>query len=387
MLLPYRAKNPPERFPYVTVGLIVLNVLIYIATSDGLLGIREEVVNQFAISHKTFSPLRVITSMFLHGNIEHIIGNMLALWLFGASLEGRLGHIKYIIFYLICGMAGDLLHEVTVGLAAPEQFSLGASGAIMGLAGGYIYVFPYSTICTFWMFYFRGGVAEIQARWIVLFYIGSDLFSAFLGGGDGIGHFAHLGGFAMGLLTVFLLKIHRDSEETSIAQANRADLKDYTLLSLPELEALLQKPTEDLNLVLAYCEKTLSQYGGHPAQCLAMLNYYARPLIERGDPERIAYILLNIHPSAGGMPPVFSLRLASRLERQTSNDLAAQVYRRIYDTAPNAPETEVALFRLGHLMQNVFHNQAYAQMVYGELFRLFPNGEMALQARRSLPRS
>ena len=88
-VLPYRAKNPPAQFPYVTVGLMVLNVLSLLCTCNSHFEIRDSVVARFAVSHSNLNPLTVLTAMFLHGSILHIAGNMLFLWIFGAATEGR----------------------------------------------------------------------------------------------------------------------------------------------------------------------------------------------------------------------------------------------------------------------------------------------------------
>ena len=135
-MIPYRAKNPPESFPYATLGLILLNTLIFAITSEYFLVIRDEVTKAWAVSHDTLNPLRLITAMFLHGSIIHLGGNMLFLWIFGAAAEGRLGTIKYLLIYFIAGITGGLLHDGVVGYLHPTQFGLGASGAIMGIAEG-----------------------------------------------------------------------------------------------------------------------------------------------------------------------------------------------------------------------------------------------------------
>src|SRR5512135_1416160 len=109
MFIPVRTKNPPERPPVVTIGLIALNVLIYAFTSDGF-EVRDEVVSQFALTHANAGPLTLFSSMFLHGGAMHILGNMWFLWILGAAVEGRLGHLKYLALYLLSGLTGDGLH-------------------------------------------------------------------------------------------------------------------------------------------------------------------------------------------------------------------------------------------------------------------------------------
>lgn len=400
MLLPYRAKNPPEHVPYATIGLIALNIAIYALTANGALFylfIREGVIRDWAISHDTFSVTRMFSSMFLHEGVFHLAGNMLFLWLFGASVEGRLRPPLYLVVYLLSGLSGDLLHELILGQSHPAQFSLGASGAIMGLAGAYLYMFPYSLICVLfagrtWSGAFTGGyragVSEWQARWVVVMYVGFDILNMLLyKGHDGVGHFAHLGGFGTGLLFCMAIRARRDTEEVSNVQARHADTKDYSLLSATELETLLQRPTEDMNLVVTYCEQAIRDPGNpRTARVVEVLNRYGTKLVAEMEPNRLAWVLLYIPSSAGGLPLIMYLRLASRLEGVTSNDYAARIYRRIYDISPMAPESETALYRLGHLLERVFMNPQHAFLTYNELLRIFPNGQFSLQTRDALRR-
>jgi len=389
MLLPYRTKNPPETFPYCTIGLIAVNVLVFLLTCDGSISIREDVVKSFATSHNTMyvEPWRIITALFLHQNIWHIGGNMLFLWLFGAATEGRLKPARFLAMYFVAGIAGDLLEDLIWGIASPSAASLGASGAIMGVAGAYLYLFPYSVICIFyWLGWFWRGVWECQARWVVTFYVGSDLLETVLfQGQDGVGHLAHIGGFGAGVLFTFLMRTRRDTKDVSEVQSVQADVQDYSLLSISDLQTLLSQPTENMDLVMAFLEKATANYSQvPPQQLLQLLHYYAGPLILRADPERLAFIVLRIPISEGGLHPAFYLRIGSRLEHQYSNDLAAQIYRRVYELSPTSPDTEMALFRLAVIMESAFGNKVQAHALYREMLRLFPNGELAHQAVRSL---
>ncbi len=383
IFLPFRAKNPPERFPVVTLGLIALNVLSFALTSQYFLVVRESAVHAFALSHETLGLPRLLTSMFLHGSIFHLLGNMLFLWIFGGPVEGRLRSLPFLALYLTCGLAGGLLHDLVVGMFEPDKFMLGASGAIMGIAGAYLYIFPYSTICVFWLF----RVMQCQARWIVLLYIGQDIMQGLGGSGGGTAHFAHIGGFGVGLLTVWLLRVRRDGEEFSNAQATVSDMRDYNLMTLYEMEPLMQQAAPPPKLALAYCQKALLTPGARgEEQCVAALRQHGRMLVESGDACALAAVLLGLPPAvaAQNLPLVFFLRLGSRLERENCADLATRLYRRICEINMRAPDAEVALYRTGRLLENVYRDREGAKAYYGELLRLFPNGQMALDARRSL---
>ncbi len=317
MIIPIRAKNPPERFPYVTLALIAVNTIIYAFTSRHFLVVRGGAVAAMAVSHATLSPGRLLTSMFLHGSWDHILGNMLFLWIFGAALEGRLGPLRYLLVYLIAGMAGGLLSDLVTFSSDPDIANFGASGAIFGLAGAYLYVFPYSHIRVLRVWFFRLiSPPEWEARWVVAYFLGINVLEQLqYHGMDGIGHFAHLGGAGAGVLCVWLLRTRRDNADVSAAQAVHANVKDLSLLSFPELDALMQRPTEDPRLVLAFCEKAWMAPTGGEARVLPALQNHARLLMERGDPAALATQLTRLSPAgARQMPSVYFLRLGSRLE-------------------------------------------------------------------------
>ena len=150
----------------------------------------------------------LISSMFMHGGIAHIAGNMLFLWIFGDNIEDRLGHIKYVIFYLICGVLASLAHVFTTYAFATDQASLlvpslGASGAISGVLGGYFLLHPRRPV-TVILFNFLTNVPAFLAigLWFV-FQLVSGL--GMFGGGSqqgGVAYAAHIGGFIAGLVLI-----------------------------------------------------------------------------------------------------------------------------------------------------------------------------------------
>jgi len=152
--------------------------------------------------------LTLFTSMFMHGGIAHIGGNMLFLWIFGDNIEDRLGHIRYAIFYLLCGVIASLAHVFTTAALAGDQSSmlvpsLGASGAISGVLGGYLLLHP-SRRVTVLLFNFLTGVPA----WVAIgIWFGFQLISGLgmLGGGSqqgGVAYAAHIGGFIAGLVLI-----------------------------------------------------------------------------------------------------------------------------------------------------------------------------------------
>jgi len=147
--------------------------------------------------------LTILTSMFMHGGWMHIIGNMLYLWIFGDNIEDNFGHAKFLIFYLVCGVAASLSHIlVDPNSAVP---SLGASGAIAGVLGAYLIMFPRNRVRTLLPLVFIWTTIELPAVIVLGFWIVIQIFSQYTdsfrnSGGGGVAYMAHIGGFAAGLV-------------------------------------------------------------------------------------------------------------------------------------------------------------------------------------------
>lgn len=220
-MIPLKNLRPRTHFPAVTISLIVANFIVFfyqLSLSQRALGtfittysvIPARVQLALGGSHFTLAQAFVpfITSMFLHAGWLHIIGNMWFLWLFGGNVEDRLGHVPYLGFYFVCGLAAGVLQTAfSLGSTIP---SLGASGAIAGVLGAYIILFPSSKILTlvtlfFWWFFARLPAVLFIGLWfLVQFFSGvSSLGSAAQGG---VAWWAHVGGFLMGILLVVGLR-------------------------------------------------------------------------------------------------------------------------------------------------------------------------------------
>ena len=392
-VLPYRAKNPPEKFPWVTVSLIVINVLIFACTVDGHLNVRDSVVDKYAVSHDNLSLLTVFTAMFLHANLLHIGGNMLFLWIFGAATEGRLRPLRFLAVYLFAGIVGTLLSDFVTGLINPDTPNLGASGAIMGLAGAYFYLFPYAPIRLVWVWWItllpRGGITEWRAMWVILYFFTLDVFNGLImGGGDGVGHFAHIGGAVSGFFAVMLLRIPRDSEDMSDVQATLSDMRDVTLLPLSDLEALMQRPTTDIKLIMAYCRQSLiAPFGASETKCLWGIYQYGHLLMAQATPTQVLGLVLPLSlPSARQIPPRFYLRLGSRLEQSGNPDGAVRLYQRLCELFPTIPEMEMVYLRIGRLMEQAVRDIPQARYWYSQVVTRYPSGSLRSEAEAALRR-
>jgi membrane associated rhomboid family serine protease len=169
--------------------------------------------------------LTLITSMFMHGGLAHIFGNMLYLWIFGDNLEDRMGHLRYLVFYLVCGIAASLAHVFsTMAFGAnPYVPSLGASGAISGVLGGYILLFPRRQVRAI-VFRFLTTIPAWAAIgiWFVFQLInGLGMLGQGSEEGGGVAYAAHVGGFVAGLVLVKIFLIGRGSTNAGAPMLSR----------------------------------------------------------------------------------------------------------------------------------------------------------------------
>ena len=220
-MLPLRDNVPTRSRPLVTYALILANVLVWVLYQlPDLQGSVDELayhpceLESSCVQIGQDWPLTAVTSMFMHGDWLHLLGNMLFLWIFGNNVEDVMGHVRYLLFYLLAGLAATGL-QTAITLASSSEATaeipnLGASGAISGVLGAYFLILPRARILTVIVFVLR----EIPA-WVFLgIYFALQLYDANFQlrhppEGGGVAVFAHVGGFLFGLLTVYLFRKRR----------------------------------------------------------------------------------------------------------------------------------------------------------------------------------
>jgi len=212
-VIPLKDNIPTRTFPIITMGLIFVNIIVFLwqhlalhATAGAMLYtsyglVPREVVASLTARHDLlpYNIMTVFTSMFLHGGFLHIIGNMLYLWIFGNNIEDRLGHMGYLLFYLlsgVCAAAFQILYD-----PSSEVPMIGASGAVSGILGAYLLVYPHARIKTLLIIVIFIKVVDIPAIllltvWFFMQFLYSNV--------DGIAWYAHVGGFIFGLLFALL---------------------------------------------------------------------------------------------------------------------------------------------------------------------------------------
>lgn len=216
-MIPLKDTIPSRTFPIGNTLLIVLNIVVYIyqvslgPRLNEFIGTYGLVPFHFNSSHVWIDRwLPLVTSMFLHGGLFHVAGNMLYLYIFGDNVEDRLGHGRYLLFYLLTGaLAG--LSQVQFSPVSPVPI-IGASGAVAGVLGAYFFLFPRARVLTLVPFFFFIQILRIPAFFFLLFWFlmqflyGASSLAAGLGASGGVAWWAHVGGFLAGVFLVMLLK-------------------------------------------------------------------------------------------------------------------------------------------------------------------------------------
>lgn len=211
-MFPIRDHNPSERTPYVTNTLIFLNVVMFLLTEPwlgGMVGLWEDLaLYPLAVTHGA-QMWGLVTHMFLHAGILHLAGNMLFLWIFGDNLEDQMGHLPFLGFYLACGLiaAGAQI------AANPDEWvpMVGASGAIAGVMGGYLLMFPRAKVDVVAIIIILIKIFTIPAWVMLAVWFGVQIFSGYAmhGGDAGVAYWAHAGGFVAGLILAVPLFLRR----------------------------------------------------------------------------------------------------------------------------------------------------------------------------------
>lgn len=197
MIFPYKDINPSSRYPVIVILLILANICVFIVE----LMAGEELqflIETWGFIPEDFSLINIFTSMFLHGGFFHIFGNMLYLWIFGDNVEDYFGHLKFLIFYFLCGLFASLFQYFLNPLSSVPM--IGASGAISGVLGAYFYLYPYARIRSLFFFFIFIERIEVPAGFYLALWFVYQLLGLPYTGEAGIAFGAHIGGFISGFL-------------------------------------------------------------------------------------------------------------------------------------------------------------------------------------------
>jgi membrane associated rhomboid family serine protease len=209
LLLPYLVDVSMHRWPLVNWLLILITIVISIAMFPALDQFiitqlegqpKHGLINNFILQPENFQLSQLIGSAFIHAGMWHLIGNMFYLWLFGNAVNARLGQWKFLAIYLSAAAFSSLIYL----LFGPKVPELGASGAIMGIMGAFLILYPRNEVKFFWVFIFRVGTFECSCYWLLVLYFGMDIWGV-LRADDSVAHIAHLAGFVFGVAVASIL--------------------------------------------------------------------------------------------------------------------------------------------------------------------------------------
>lgn len=226
-MIPIRDENRSQTTPHITRILILVNIIVFIPLLYYTFFPEDATVSLFVESlydNFTMVPADILqmknlhtlfTSMFLHADIFHIGGNMLFLYIFGDNVEDAFGHFRYLLFYLICGLAADFVHILSLTPTELTIPTLGASGAISGVMGAYIVMYPRARIRTLVLAYYI-AVVSIPAVLFLGFWFLLQLLYTWLDMGGGVAYWAHIGGFVAGMVLVLIFRRRRKGLKPAI---------------------------------------------------------------------------------------------------------------------------------------------------------------------------
>jgi membrane associated rhomboid family serine protease len=218
-MIPLRDSTPSGTIPAVTIAIIAVNCLVWFyevslgqraqgfIVEYGLIPLRFVKFDQYQGGFMDNAAVPLFASIFMHGGWLHIIGNMWFLWIFGDNVEDRLGHFKFLLFYLLCGMGASLFHVMfNAGSRVP---TVGASGAISGILGAYLISYPHARVTTLLIIIFFIRIVELPAFLFLIFWFvfqfvsGTSELAAHHDTG-GVAYWAHMGGFVVGIVLLWL---------------------------------------------------------------------------------------------------------------------------------------------------------------------------------------
>ena len=207
--LPYRDDNPSQNFPFVTLGIIIINCIIFF-----LFGLKEnyyQIIKTYGFIPSSFNFFTLISSLFLHADFFHLLGNMWYLWIFGDNVEDKMGKTLFFTFYILGGIFASIIHSIFT--PAKDIPTIGASGAISAVMGAYFLFFPWAKIRCFCMLYFyKIIILRIKAYIFLGMWFLLQLFYASFGEFFSVAFFAHIGGFIFGASFAYFIKMLKGGE-------------------------------------------------------------------------------------------------------------------------------------------------------------------------------
>ncbi|HSR12195.1 MAG TPA: rhomboid family intramembrane serine protease [Thermodesulfobacteriota bacterium] len=383
MLIPYRVKNPVKRFPVASLVLAAANVVVFALTSKYFLVLKEEAVLSYGFISGQTPFFNLLTYMFVHGDIFHLLGNTLFLWIFSGPVEDRIGVRSYLFVYFCAGIVGgiaqDAFGKFVIGHPVPL---IGASGAVMGVMGAYLYMFPWSRVRVFyWFLIFVRGTFEISAIWVIGGYFAFDVFYGLFYGVSrvfsGVGHLAHVFGFAAGFVFCRTIHAKRDAKVLSTAKAEISEY-DFSLIDIWTLRGIVEAEPENAEAIRALMDKSVIE---NRRELIEDVLRKAGPRLIETAPSVVGRYLNDMGGDFALYPPGHLVKLAGMLRKDGQVEESLKIYRSLLERFPDGPEAEMALWRTAQIHWNEMKDGPAALSAIEELEARFPNGKFVPYAR------
>jgi membrane associated rhomboid family serine protease len=398
LLVPFRTDRPRLRPAYLTATLIVANVLAYLgwavqswclpASADA--GGYPEPITAFGLWSSHPQALAFVTHLFIHTDPLHLAGNMLFLWIFGSLIEDVIRPWGLAALYLGGGVLAAAAH---LGLSSAVGFEgnvplVGASGSVAAIMGLFMIRFFRTRVQLFCWFGWLRKTLWVPAAWALLYWVGLEtlggVIDVFTEGGNGISHWAHLGGFAAGAAVAPFLGSLKAARKEYVSDDPAANVLVVSQSErIAEAEKALKATPDDLPLLhwlaAAYRRSGDDLRAARAARRCLQLH------CERGEIERAAQVYLELlhDGESPALPPGLLLGLAETIEPGNARD-AAHLYRELAAKHPTHPAAQQALHRLALLCRDRLEQPEEARDCLDELVRRYPTSELAAQARQSL---
>ena len=388
MLFPIGDDNPSERVPYVTYGIVAVNALVFLVVNQfGQIPNRVAFEWGFLPAHPHWYTF--FTSMFLHADLLHIVGNLWFLWIVGDNVEDKLGHAVYLGFYLLSGAVAVGFYMLFTEFGAGRTPLIGASGAIAGVLGCYMLLFPNARIRIFyWVFFFFLGVMAVRAKWVIGAWLVLQLIDWFATSNQymgGVAYAAHVGGFLVGIGVALMVR-------GRLVRAGRLDLRDPVAPSRGRTgrsvgptgtearTAPRPWPTPVFENPRHLKERDGTDFFGTEE---AIADNVKSGLLDVAVERYREYVRM---PHAKPLPAWAQIEIAAELFRRKDYEGAMEAYRRYVGHHATGPDAAEAKFRLGVILSR--HRREYfrAREYLVQAAMEHPDPQIAAFAREELAR-
>ena len=398
LLVPFRTDRPRLRPAYFTATLIAANVLAYLVwavqswclPASANVGGYPEPIAAFGLWSSHPQALTFVTHLFIHTDPLHLAGNMLFLWIFGSLIEDVIRPWGLAALYLGGGVLAAAAH---LGLSSAMGFEgnvplVGASGSVAAIMGLFMIRFFRTRVQLFCWFGWLRKTLWVPAAWALLYWVGLEtlggVIDAFTEGGDGISHWAHLGGFAVGAAVAPFLGSLKAARKEYVSDDPAANVQMVSQAErITEAEKALKATPDDLPLL--HWLAAAYRRSGDDVRAARAARRCLQLHCQRGEIERAAQVYLELLQDGESptLPPDLVLGLAEKLELAHARD-AAHLYRELAAKHPTHPAAQQALHRLAILCRDRLKQPEEARDCLDELVRRYPTCELAGQARETL---